>query len=178
MRPFLALTLSSLAVLAAPIVDQACGDRSFRPDLTMAPLAICVSLCPGAPAVVCGGVLGLMLDCLAGPHLGGRTVCFCLLAAVASLAVGRRDDSWPRRIGGWWTLLFLAEVFSQLITHASGGGALRLAAVAVDAALPAAATTILLAAAGLVIEVLWRSRRSSRSGSRLAPVIGRFADGD
>jgi rod shape-determining protein MreD len=176
MRPFLAVMLSALAVLAAPIVDQACGDRSFRPDLALAPLAICVSLCPGGPAVVCCGVLGLILDCLAGPHLGARAACFCLLAAIASLATGRRGESWPRRGFGWWILLFVAGVFSQLITHTSAGGELHVSAVAVDAALRAVATTILLAAAQLVVELLWTSRRTS--GSRFAPVIGRFAGGD
>jgi rod shape-determining protein MreD len=101
MKPSLAAMLSALALLAAPIVDQACGDRSFRPDFVLAPLAICVSLCPGGPAVVCCGVLGLILDCLAGPHLGARVAAFCLLAAAASLAIGRRNESWPRRLFGW-----------------------------------------------------------------------------
>src|ERR1700722_1592643 len=137
MRPFFAVMLSVLAVLAAPLIDQACGDRSFRPDLMLAPLAICVSLCPGGPAVVSCGVLGLILDCLDGPHLGGRAACFCLLAAVASLAVGRRDQSWPRRVLGWWTLLFVAGAFSQLITHSFAGGELQVSAVALDAALRA-----------------------------------------
>ncbi len=176
MRPFFAVMLSALALLAAPIVDQACGDRSFRPDFVLAPLAICVSLCPGGPAVVSCGVLGLILDCLAGPHLGGRAACFCLLAAAASLAVGRRDESWPRRVLGWWTLLFVAGAISQLITHSFAGGELHVSVVAVDAALRAVATTILLAAAELVAQLLWTTRRTS--GSRFAPVIGRFAGGD
>jgi rod shape-determining protein MreD len=176
MNPSLAAMLSALALLAAPIVDQACGDRSFRPDFVLAPLAICVSLCPGGPAVVCCGVLGLILDCLAGPHLGARVAAFCLLAAAASLAIGRRNESWPRRLFGWWTLLFLAGAISQLITHSSVGGELHVSVVAVDAALRAVATTILLAAAELVAQLLWTTRRTS--GSRFAPVIGRFAGGD
>jgi hypothetical protein len=98
------------------------------------------------------------------------------LAAIASLATGRRGESWPRRGFGWWILLFVAGVFSQLITHTSAGGELHVSAVAVDAALRAVATTILLAAAQLVVELLWTSRRTS--GSRFAPVIGRFAGGD
>jgi rod shape-determining protein MreD len=176
MKPSLAVMLSALAVLAAPIADQACGDRSFRPDFVLAPLAICVSQCPGGPAVVCCGTLGLILDCLAGPHLGARAACFCLLAAIASLATGRRGESWPRRLFGWWTLLFLAGAFSHLITHSSAGGELHVSAAAVDAALRAGATTILLAAAELVAQLLWTTRRTS--GSRFAPVIGRFAGGD
>jgi rod shape-determining protein MreD len=176
MRLFIAAMLSALALLAAPIVDQACGDRSFRPDFVLAPLAICVSLCPGGLAVVCCGVLGLILDCLAGPHLGARVAAFCLLAAAASLAIGRRNESWPRRLFGWWTLLFLAGAISQLITHSSVGGELHVSVVAVDAALRAVATTILLAAAELVAQLLWTTRRTS--GSRFAPVIGRFAGGD
>src|SRR5580658_4627120 len=93
MKPSLAAMLSALALLAAPIVDQACGDRSFRPDFVLAPLAICVSLCPGGPAVVCCGVLGLILDCLAGPHLGARVAAFCLLAAADSMNRGRVASS-------------------------------------------------------------------------------------
>ncbi len=178
MRLLFAVMLSTLAVLAAPIVEQACGGRSFRPDLALAPLIICVSLCPGGLAVVCCGVLGLILDCLAGPHLGARVAAFCLLAAVASLAVGRRNESWPRRLFGWWTLLFLAGAFSQLIAHSSVGGELHVSAVAIDAALRAVATTILLAAAALIVELLRRNRWSPRSGSRLAPAIGRLAGGD
>jgi rod shape-determining protein MreD len=178
MRTFLAVLLSALALLGAPIVEQACGDRSFRPDLMLAPLVICVSLCPGGPAVLCCGVLGLILDCLAGRHLGARAACFCLLAAVGSVTTGRREESWARRYLGWWTLLFLAGALSQLITQSSAGGGLHVSAVAVDAALRAVATTILMTAAGLVVELAWRSRRSPRSDSRLAPVIGRFAGGD
>src|SRR5579872_4143120 len=117
MRVFLAILLSSVALLAAPLVDQACGDRLFRPDLLLAPLVICVSLCPGAPAVVCCGVLGLILDCLAGPHLGARAACFCLLAAVASLTSGDREQPWGRRLVGWWALLFVAGVLSQLLAR-------------------------------------------------------------
>ncbi len=178
MRVFFAILLSAVALLAAPIVDQACGDRSFRPDLLLAPLVICVSLCPGAPAVVCCGVLGLILDCLAGPHLGARAACFCLLAAVASLISGDRDQSWGRRLVGWWALLSVAGVLSQLLARSSVGSDLHVATVGREAIFPAITTALLLAAGWLVVPMLWTSRRTSRSGSRFAPVIGRMAGGD
>ena len=178
MKVFLAILFCTLVLLAAPIVDQACGDRSFRPDLMLAPLAICVSLCPGGPAVVCCGVLGLILDCLAGPHLGARAAGFSLLAAVASLTVKGREESWGRRLFHWWALLFVAGAFSQLIARASTGTDLHVSAVAFESMFPALATTSLLAAGWLIVSILWTSRRNSRSRARLAPVIGRVAGGD
>jgi cell shape-determining protein MreD len=172
MKQALAIVFTVVALALDPIVDQAFGDAASSPDLRLAPLAICVSLCPGAPAVVYCGILGLILDCLAGPHLGARAVCFSLLAAAASIAVGRQANSWVRRIALWAVILFVAEIFSRVISLGPVGGMFQSRAV-IDAALSTIATTILLSGLGLAVELLWRTPRSSFSSGRFAPAIGR-----
>jgi rod shape-determining protein MreD len=168
MKLFLTATLTAAALLAQPIVDQSFRG-SFRPDLRLAPLAICISLCPGAPAVICGGLVGLILDCLAGPHLGARAACFCVLAALGSMVVGRRSESWIGRVAACGLILFAAEMATRIIASSLAGGTLPLATATLDSALSALATTIMLCA----LWCLLRLPRSSRSNRRFAPAIGR-----
>jgi cell shape-determining protein MreD len=178
MRLFLTVMFTAAALLLQPVADQALGDFAFRPNLQLAPLAVCVSLCPSAAAVICCGFLGLILDCLAGPQLGARAACFCLLSALGSITVGRRADSWPGRVAAWGAILFAAEMLSRIIACSSLGGTFRPAAAAFDAALSAMATTIFLCGLWLAGQLLLRGPRSARSIRRLAPAIGRASSGD
>jgi rod shape-determining protein MreD len=178
MKLFLALIFSAALLLLEPLVDQAFADSAVRPDLCLAPLAICISLCPGGPAVIACGLIGLIVDCLSGPELGGRAACFCLLAALASIAVGRRDSSWVRRIATWGIVLFAAEMFSRIIACSSTGATFRPGAAAFEAGRSALATTIFLCGLWLVGEVLSRGPHAAHSFRRLAPAIGRSWSGD
>jgi cell shape-determining protein MreD len=178
MRYFLTAMFLAAAVLLQPVVDQAFAGFAARPNLQLAPLAICVSLCPGAPAVICCGLLGLIFDCLAGPQLGARVACFSLLAALGSIALGRTEESWSRRIAGWAALLFAAEMLSRIIAVSSLGGTFRPGAAAFDAALSSLATTTFLSCLWLGGQFLSRRPRSARSVRTLAPAIGRATGGD
>jgi rod shape-determining protein MreD len=178
MRLFLAAVFTAAAVLLQPVVDGALGDFAVRPNLQLAALAIWVSSCPGAAAVVGGCMLGLILDSLAGPHLGARATCFCVLAALGSIAVRRNEDAWPRRIAAWAAILFLAEMVSRIITVSALGGTVRPAVTAFDAALSATATTAFLSCVWLAGQLLSSGLRSANSSRRFAPAIGRAADGE
>jgi len=165
------------ALLLQPVVDRAFAGFVGRPNLQLASLAICVSLCPGAPAVICCGILGLILDCLAGPQLGARVACFSLVAALGSIALGRAEESGYRRIAGWAALLFAAEMLSRIIAASSIGGTFRPGAAAFDAAIAALATTAFLSCLFLGGGFLSRGRRSTRSLRPFVSAIGR-AGGD
>jgi cell shape-determining protein MreD len=178
MRYFLTAMFLAAAVLLQPVVDQAFAGFAARPNLQLAPLAICVSLCPGAPAVICCGLLGLIFDCLAGPQLGARVACFSLLAALGSIALGRTEDSWLRRVAAWAAILFAAEMLLRIIAVSSLGGTFRPAAAALEAALSAMATTTLLSCLWLAGQFLSRGPRSARSLRPFAPAVGRAAGGD
>jgi cell shape-determining protein MreD len=178
MRITLAVLFTALLLLLEPLTDQAFADLAVRPDLRLAPLAICISLCPGGPAVIACGLVGLIVDCLSGPQLGGRVACFCLLAALASIGVGRRDASWVRRIATWGAVLFAAEMFSRIIGCSSTGASFRPGAAAFEAGQSALATTIFLSGLWLLGEVLSRGPHVARSFRRLAPAMGRSWSGD
>jgi rod shape-determining protein MreD len=175
MRLFLAVLLTVVALMLDPIVGQAFGDAALRPNLQLAPWVICISLCPGAPAVICCGILGLVLDCLAGPQLGARAACFSLLAALASMSVGRRMDSLLRRITEWSLLLFVAVLVSR-ITLGPAGVTVESRTV-LSTALSAIATATLLGGLGLAFELLLRAS-SVRSARQFNPSIGRALGGD
>jgi cell shape-determining protein MreD len=178
MKLFLAVIFTAALLLVEPLADQAFADLPVRPNLRLAPLAICISLCPGAPAVIACGLVGLIVDCLSGPQLGARATCFCLLAALASIAVGRRDASWARRIATWGAVLFAAEMSSRIIASSSLGATFRPGAAAFEAGQSALATTIVLSGLWLLGEVLSRGPHAARSFRRLAPAIGRSWSGD
>jgi rod shape-determining protein MreD len=178
MKLFLALIFSAALLLLEPLVDQALADLAVRPNLCLAPVAICISLCPGAPAVIACGLIGLIVDCLSGPQLGARAACFCLLAALASITVTRRNDSRFRRIATWGAVLFAAEMFSRIIACSPLGATFRPGAAAFEAGRSALATTIFLSGLWLLGEVLSRGPHAARSFRRLAPAIGRSWSGD
>jgi cell shape-determining protein MreD len=178
MRLFLIVMLTAGCLLVQPIADQVLGDFALRPNLCLAPVAIAISLCPGAAAVVWCGILGLILDCLAGPHLGARAVCFSLLAALGSVALAPRPASWLRRLAGWGAILFGAEFLSRIVQFSSVGDRLPLAATVSDAAIAATATTIFLGGIWLVARFLSRGPRTAHSIGRFAVAIGRTANGD
>jgi cell shape-determining protein MreD len=178
MKLLLTVIFTVAALLLQPLADQAFAGVAVRPNLLLAPLAICVWLCPGAPAVFGWGLVGLILDCLAGPQLGARAAGFCLLAALGSLTVGRRDDSWVRRIITGGAILFAAEMLSRIVTCSSTGGTFRPGAAALESAQSALATTIFLSGLWLAGEMLSRGPQAARSIRRLAPAIGRSLSGD
>jgi rod shape-determining protein MreD len=178
MRLLLTATFTATALLLQPVADQAFGDFAVRPNLYLAPLAIAVSLCPGAAAVVWCGILGLILDCLSGPQMGARSACLCLLAALGSFAMGGRTNSWPRRLATWGAILFAAEMFSRIVQYSSVGGPFHPAAAVADSALSAMATTALLSGLWLLGQFPWRRPRPSRSIHRFSLAIGRSANGD
>jgi rod shape-determining protein MreD len=167
-----------MAFLLAPLVEHASAEWAIRPNLYLAPLAICLSLCPGAPAVIGCGLIGLFVDCVSGPQLGARAACFCLIAALASLAVRRRDESWSRRIVVWGITLFTAEIFSAIIASSSTGAPFHPRTAAFEAGRSALATTIFLSGLWLLGEILSRGPHAARSFRRLAPAIGRSWSGD
>jgi cell shape-determining protein MreD len=175
-RFFLTATLMAAALLLQPVVDRMSAGFVGRPNLQLASLAICVSLCPGPPAVICCGILGLILDCLAGPQLGARVAGFSLLAAVGSIALGRIEGPWVRRIASWAALLFIAEMLSRIIAVSAIGGTFR-PATAFEAAIAALATTASLSCLFLGGGFLSRGRRSTRSLRPFVSAIGR-AGGD
>jgi cell shape-determining protein MreD len=178
MKLLFTVMFTAAALLLEPLVDQAFADSAIRPNLRLAPLAICISLCPGAPAVIWCGIVGLILDCLCGPQLGARVACFCLLAALGSITVGPRADSGARRIAVWGATLFVAELLSRSITCSSMVGTFRPSALALESAQSALATTIFLGGLWLAGEMLSRGPQAARSIRRLAPAIGRSWSGD
>ncbi len=178
MKIFVALTLAAAPLLFEPVVDRAFGNSAVHPDLRLAPVALCIALCPGAPAVVGCGLIGLVDDCLSGPQLGARTACYCLLAALGSMAIGRRSESWIRRLAVWAAVLFVAHAFSSAIAHSSSGGTLQPVAVALDAALSAMATMIFLSVLWLGARFLVRGPWLTRGRRRFSPAIGRMSVGD
>jgi rod shape-determining protein MreD len=164
MRFVLTVTFTFAALLIDPVVEQAGGNLALCPNLRVAPLAVAVALCPGAGAVIWCGVIGLILDCLAGPQLGPRAACFCLSAALASIVASRRnEDSWARSIAVLGGLLFAAEVLSRLIECSTIGGPLQFSRWCVAASLSAMTTTVFLGLLWLGAQLLsGRSRRSLR----------------
>jgi len=167
MRVVLTVAFTFAALLIDPVVEHAVGGFALCPNLRMAPLAVAVALCPGAGAVVYCGVLGLILDCLAGPQLGARAACFCLLAALAATVASRRNEnSWPRTIVVSGALLFAAEVLSRLIEFSSSGGPLQVSKWCVASSLSATSTTVLLSLLWLGGQVV--SGRAPRSLRRFA----------
>jgi rod shape-determining protein MreD len=177
MRFVLTVAFTFAALLIDPVVEQAVGGFALCPNLQMAPLAVAVALCPGAGAVIWCGTLGLLLDCLAGPQLGARAACFCLLAALAStVAVRRNEDSRARTVAVSAAILFVAEVLSRLIEFSSTGGPLQLSRWCVAACLSAMTTTVFLSLLWFVSQVL--SGRWPRSLPRFAWSRSHAAYGD
>jgi rod shape-determining protein MreD len=173
-RLFLAVMLTLAAVLVQPTVDQAFGDVALRPNLLLAPIAICVSLCPGAAAVVCCALIGLLVDGLSGPQLGARAACFALWAALASMTFARRVETWHGGAALCGTLLFVAEIISRVVACTAIGGRLSIAAAMSGAALSAASTTVVLCGLWLAAQLLVRGRRRRRSASGFALASDRF----
>jgi rod shape-determining protein MreD len=77
--------LTVIALACEPIVSAEIGNPTFRPDVVLIPLVAAVVATPGSAAVFCAAVIGLICDCLTGPHLGPQMAAFALLAAIGSL---------------------------------------------------------------------------------------------
>jgi rod shape-determining protein MreD len=79
------LLLTTLAVLCEPLVSAAIPNPALRPDVLLVPVVVAVVAAPGPIAVLCGGLVGLICDCLTGPQLGPQMAAFALIAAIGSL---------------------------------------------------------------------------------------------
>jgi rod shape-determining protein MreD len=147
--------LTVFAVACEPILSAEIGNPMFRPDLVLIPIVAVVVTSPGPAAVFCAALIGLLCDCLTGPHLGPQMAAFGLVAAIGSLISLR-----PKSIVDVFLLSF-ACIFSA-----------RTAAMAARLTYdnePLAATTAAAHIAGssfvtalLLIAVLWLVRRAAR----------------
>jgi rod shape-determining protein MreD len=154
-RLVLLALLTALAFLLEPIVGSQIGSSPFRPDILLIPFLVALLACPGPSAVVCGGIIGLVCDCLTGPCLGPQMAAFALLAAVGSLVPARPLS----------TLGLLCFSLSCTIAAEFGSSAIRLTLdgrpfvanlVAAQALAPAVSTAILISSVWLVTRRLTR----------------------
>jgi cell shape-determining protein MreD len=172
MKLFLAVIVAAMALLLGPVVDQAIEGLPLRPNVALAALPIVLSLCSGGPAVACCGLYGLVLDCLAGPQLGARAACFGLVAALASI-VADRHQSAARRVIGCWTLLFVAQMLSRMISLSEAGRGLRFNAFT-ETALSATATSAFVSGLWLASHLI-AATVSRRAPHGFSVAIGRAA---
>ena len=77
--------LTILAVLCEPLVSVQIGNPALRPDMLLVPVVAAVVAAPGPIAVLSGGLIGLICDCLTGPQPGPQTAALALIAAIGSL---------------------------------------------------------------------------------------------
>ena len=155
---FLSL-LTAVAFLLEPIVSSEVASATIRPDVLLIPLVVAVVAWPGRSAVVWGGFIGLVCDCLTGPSLGPQMAAFSLVAAIVSLAAPR-----PKSMVGIFLLSFgctaAAETVLLAIRLALDGRPL----VAVPAAAQVAGTSLTTA---LLISGMWLvARRLTRPLAR------------
>ena len=78
--------LTILAVLCEPLVSVQIGNPALRPDMLLVPVVAAVVAAPGPIAVLSGGLIGLICDCLTGPQPGPQT------AALAAHRGHRQPD--------------------------------------------------------------------------------------
>jgi rod shape-determining protein MreD len=77
--------LTVVAVLCEPILGAQIGNPALRPDVVLIPIVAAIVASPGPAAVFAGALIGLICDCLTGPHLGPQMAAFALIAAVGSV---------------------------------------------------------------------------------------------
>jgi rod shape-determining protein MreD len=85
MRFLFLCLLTAFAVLVEPILSSEVGNPTARPDVLLLPAIVALLVRPGWLAVVWGGLIGLVCDCLTGPCLGPQLAAFAILAAIGSV---------------------------------------------------------------------------------------------
>jgi rod shape-determining protein MreD len=161
--------LTALAFLLEPIVGSEIGSSTFRPDIPLIPVLVAILAWPGPSAVVWGGVIGLVCDCLTGPYLGPQMAAFALLAAIGSLVPAR-----PLSTTG---LLFFslgyaiaAEFVSSTIRLTLDGRPFVANAVAAQALATALTTALLISSVWLVVRRLTRPLARRPDGERIVSI--------
>jgi rod shape-determining protein MreD len=81
--------LTALAFLVEPILGSEIASETIRPDVLLIPFIVAIVAYPGPWAVVCGGLIGLLCDCLTGHNLGPQMAAFSLMAVIGSLVAPR-----------------------------------------------------------------------------------------
>lgn len=141
--------LTALAFLLEPIVGSQIASATIRPDVLLVPLIVAVVVCPGPSAVLWGGLIGLICDCLTGPSLGPQMAAFALIAAIGSLASPR-----SKSVVEIFLLSFgctaVAETVSLAIRRALDGRPLVAAPVAVQVVGTSLMTALLIGGVWLV----------------------------
>jgi len=102
--------LTALAFLVEPILGSEIASETIRPDVLLIPLIVAVVTCPGPWAVVCGGLIGLVCDCLTGHSLGPQLAAFSLMAAMGSLLAPR-----PRSASGVFLFSFVCAAAAETV---------------------------------------------------------------
>jgi len=148
-------SLTALAFLLEPIVGSEFAGSTFRPDILLIPFLVAILAWPGPSAVVWGGVIGLICDCLTGPHLGPQMAAFAFLAAIGSLVPAR-----PLSTMGLLCFSFgytiAAEFVSSAIRLTLDGRPFVANVVAAQALAPAVTTALLISSVWLVARRLTR----------------------
>jgi len=166
MKFALVVMLTVVVFLLEPILGPLLGGASFRAAGLCFPVVATVIACPGSPAVVLAGLVGLVCDCLTGGTLGPQMAAFALIAAVASLTAR------PKSVVGIFVLSFACaaglETAIAAIRSAQNGFRFPNLPAAVDMAVPAVVTAI-------VMSSLWlAARQLTRPFARRPLAGGRF----
>jgi rod shape-determining protein MreD len=159
LRLIFLLLLTALAILIEPIVNSEISSPTIRPDVLLIPLIVAVITCPGPVAVIWGGVIGLVCDCLTGPCVGPQLGAFGLIAAIGSSSL-RRSKS----LAGVFTVATGCAVAARIISLAT-----RLAdEESFAGAAPALAQIVgtSLTTASLIVGVWFAARQTIRPFAR------------
>jgi rod shape-determining protein MreD len=168
--------LAVLAFLLEPVVSSLLGGATLRPDILLLPVVAAVIACPGSWAVILGGLIGLVCDCLAGATVGPQMAAFSLIASVASLMTR------PRSVVGVFVLSFVCaaglETAIAAIRLAQNGRPVFELPPAIEIAGPALMTAIVIGGVWLAAWQLTRpfARRRLDGGRRIAIGWQRSAD--
>jgi rod shape-determining protein MreD len=164
-RQVLLALLTAFAFLLEPIVGSELAGSTFRPDILLIPFLVAILAWPGPSAVVWGGVIGLVCDCLTGPYLGPQMAAFALLAAIGS-QVPARPLSTTGILFFSFGYAIAAEFASSTIRLTLDGRPFAANAVAAQAVGTALTTALLISSVWLV------ARRLTR------PLVRRRPDGE
>jgi rod shape-determining protein MreD len=154
MKFALVVMLTVLVFLLEPVIGPLFGGATLRAEVLCFPVVAAVIACPGSPAVVLAGLVGLVCDCLAGTAVGPQMAAFALIAAVASLLAR------PKSMVGIFVLSFACaaglETTIAVIRSAQSGFPLSSLPPAVDMAVPAVMTALVMSGLWLAVRQLTR----------------------
>ena len=154
MKFALVATLTVLVFMLEPVLGPLLGGASLRAEILCFPVVAAVLACPGPPAVILGALVGLVCDCLAGTTVGPQMAAFALIAAVASLTAR------PKSVVGLFVLSFACaaglETAIAAIRSAQSGFPLSGLPPAVEMAVPAVVTAIVMSGVWLAVRQLTR----------------------